>query len=497
MTPPWSGLLERPPARRPGKPALISLSPGREETVSYVELADRLSRLATWLGRSGVRAGSRVALPLPNAPEAAQAFLALWRLGAVPVPVDPRLKADEVGRFLRDCAPDVFLSFPDTGGPTDVFGPSRKRACLRFGEALACPPLRRRLRRRSPDHPALILHTSATTGGPKAAAISRRALIHRWERMRRWFRLDGDTTTLCLLPLSHVVVNLGLSIHLGGTFLLAPLFDLKTLPLFWRIIALRRVTTFLTVPTIVRLLLRTRGMFPDRDLAGLRLVLSIGGPLRAQEQRSFRRVFGASLLNCYGLKETGLIALQPLQESARVSGSVGRVEPGRLKIRGKGGAWARPGQVGEILARGPGLALGYYRAGKLDRSCWDDGWLHTGDLGRLDERGNLFLHGRCQDLIIRNGLSISPEEVDSVLLRHRAVADAAAVGIAHPVLGERVAACVVASGGGRVPERELIRFCRERLADYKCPEKVRYVARIPRTSLGKVRRRGLRRFFSE
>jgi acyl-CoA synthetase (AMP-forming)/AMP-acid ligase II len=256
-------------------------------------------------------------------------------------------------------------------------------------------------------------------------------------------------------------------------------------------------TTFSTVPTIIRLLLRNPVIAaPARGR--LRFVTCASAPLHPEEVDAFEARFGVPLLNCYGLTEAGTwSAMSPL-DPGRDRRSVGTAAGCRFRAVAVDGDLRRPlpaGELGELEISGPSVMLGYDGDPAATARVLRDGWLATGDLGRVDDRGRVYLAGRSKDLIIRAGSNIYPAEIEGVLLRHTAVAEAYVVGLAHALLGEQVAACVVPRAGAQVSEAELIRHCRTVLAAYKCPETVRFVDAVPRSSRGKVSRAAVAAMF--
>jgi acyl-CoA synthetase (AMP-forming)/AMP-acid ligase II len=258
------------------------------------------------------------------------------------------------------------------------------------------------------------------------------------------------------------------------------------------------VATFSTVPTIVRLMLRNPAIAPPRG-GRLRFVTCASAPLHADEVAAFESRFGVPLLNCYGLTEAGTwSAMSPL-DPARDRRSVGTAAGCRFRAVAVEGDARRPlpaGEIGELEVAGPSVMLGYDGDPAATARALRDGWLATGDLGRVDERGQVFLAGRSKDLIIRAGANVYPAEIEGVLLRHPGVAEAYVLGLEHAILGEQVAACVVRRPGAELAEAELVQHCRSQLAAYKCPEAIRFVDAVPKTSRGKVSRAALQAVFA-
>lgn len=449
------------------------------ETLSYARAAAAARRAAAHFSGLGVKEGEVVGLSLPSQAAGYWAILGLLRLGAVPLPLDPRLSPDEVATLLEDAGASRLER-----GEADLL------AVLRHG-----PELRSRPRPR-PEDTALVWATSGTTGLPKGVAIPHRAAFARWTSTAKALGLGEDTVALCLLPLAFSFLYPCLNtFYQGGTLVLAPAYDLALLARLGELVERHKVTTFFAVPAVIRHLVQLRERLEPRRFKSLRSVVCASAVLEPALARDFEAAYGAPLLDCYGLKETGFIALSPLKE--RDPGSVGRVAPlVQVRVEGPDGKAAPKGKSGEILCRGPLLASGYLKGGKLDRSAFKGGWFRTKDLGRLEKDGRLYLEGRVDELIVRDGLKVGPEEVEGALLRHPAVADAVALGLPDAERGARVAAAVVRKPGARATEGELIAHCRALLAAYKCPERVAFVASVPRTATGKAKRAELRRRFA-
>jgi len=346
--------------------------------------------------------------------------------------------------------------------------------------------------------PALVLYTSGTTGAPRGAVHSHAGILRKVEDIRAWFGLEPTDRELCLLPthFGHGLVCACLTtLHFGGTLVLCRPVDATTLPRVFALADEHAVTTFSTVPTIIRLLLRNPAIQPPAR-GRLRFVTCASAPLHPDEVAAFEARFGVPLLNCYGLTEAGTWSVMSPLDPERDRRSIGRAVGCRIRaVDGDHRTPRSPGEVGELELSGPSIMLGYDGAPEATARVLRAGWLATGDLGSVDPDGRVFLAGRSKDLIIRAGANIYPAEIEGVLLRHPGVAEAYVVGLDHAVLGEQVAACVVRKDGARVFDTDLVQHCRAALAAYKCPETIRFVAAVPKTSRGKVSRAALRAIF--
>jgi acyl-CoA synthetase (AMP-forming)/AMP-acid ligase II len=410
---------------------------------------------------------------LPNSAAAYELYLGLLAAGVVPIPLEPTLRRDELAAFLDDCAASLLFLDKTPPGRAPAGG-WRPLADLPHG-ILALARRRPAARRASTgEPPALIWPTSGSTGVPKGVVISHRAALARWKAIEPWMGPPG-TRYLCVLPLAFSLPTQCLGCFaVGGTLVLAREFGLKTLASFWDIVRARRPDLIFLVPAIVEQLLafRTGTRAAARSL---RYAISVSAPLRPELIERFERRFDVPLLNGYGLKEVGILSLTPPVLSERAIDAVGRPIGGRVRLA----------PDGEILFRGPTLFSGYARGRELERSALRGGWLRTGDSGHLDARGRLHVTGRLKSLVIRAGLKINPEELDRALRRHKDVVDAATRGYSDRTLGDRLLSLIVRRPNSRLSEADLIAFCRARLASHKCPDRIEFVDRIERTSIGK------------
>lgn len=493
-------IASRGAARAPDRPAIVV--PGGE-AMSYGALDRAATAFALALRRRGAVPGDRLALANPNTPSFFAALFGAARAGLVAVPLDAGLAPAELENLLGHARPHAVVVDRRSAAVFERLGAPlwRQDAVDPAGDALDEAPAGAALAHDPPggDAPALLLYTSGTTGAPRAAVHSHAGLLRKVEDIRAWFGLGDGDRELCMLPthFGHGLVCACLTtLHFGGTLVLCRPFDAELLPRVFALADQHRVTTFSTVPTIVRLLLRNGAVAPPA--AGhLRFVTCASAPLHRDETLAFEARFGVPLLNCYGLTEAGTwSAMSPL-DPARDRDSVGTAVGCRFRaVGGEDRAPLPAGQIGELEIAGPSVMLGYDGDPEATARVLRGGWLATGDLGRVDQRGQVFLAGRSKELIIRAGANVFPAEIEGVLLRHPAVAEAYVVGLDHAILGEKVAACVVRRPGAEISDADLVRHCREALAAYKCPETIQFVDAVPKTSRGKVSRAALKSLFA-
>lgn len=461
------------------------------ERLTYAGLAERAARGAAALAAAGVAAGERVAVRLPNRLEHAVAIHAVaWR-GAVLVPIHARSSAAEAAGLLGDSRARLLIA-----AAGDPLAGSELSCTVLPAERLAegAGPARAREPAPQPDD-ALhsILYTSGTTGRPRPVPLTHGNHRASAEASAANLGVDAGDDWLCPLPLAHVG---GLAVVLravlqGTCVTLLDGFDAEELARHLRSGA---VTHASLVPTMLRRLLEACPGEGPLGSPPLRAVLLGGGPIDPEAvERALAR--GLPVLGTYGMTETASqVATVPPGAAARKPGSAGPPLPGaELEVRDAAGRARAPGETGEIHVRGPMVSAAVAGA-RSDAG----GWLATGDLGRLDPEGWLWVEGRRDGVIVTGGENVSAAEVEAVLRVHPAVADCAVVGLPDPEWGELVAAAVVPRGPEAPPAAEaLAAWCRARLAPFKVPKRWRIVEELPRTPAGKVARSELRGLFEE
>jgi acyl-CoA synthetase (AMP-forming)/AMP-acid ligase II len=336
---------------------------------------------------------------------------------------------------------------------------------------------------------ALVLHTSGTTSRPKLVPLRQRNLTASVANIVPTYRLDAEDVSLCLMPLFHVhglVASTLSTLASGGTVVIPPRFSPFE---FAGLAREHRVTWYSAVPTIHQLLVARSPRRPEEGLR-LRFIRSCSSALAPALMGELEERFQVPVLDAYGMTEAAhQMASNPLPPGDRVPGTVGRGTGVRVTILDEAGHELAAGAAGEVSIKGPNVMDGYEANPAANAEAFSAGWFRTGDQGTLDERGYLHLVGRIKELINRGGEKIAPGEIDEVLRRHPAVAEAVAFGVPHPAWGEEVAAAVVLKE--EVGEKELLAFCREHLADFKVPRRVHVLAEIPRTATGKIQRRSV------
>jgi long-chain acyl-CoA synthetase len=497
-----------------------------QETREYtnVEIAREATQLAAGLRALGIEKGDRVIVMMLNCPEVIIAYQAISRAGAVIIPVMPLLKALEVHYIAQNSAAKAIITSPillpllraavidvptmryiiATGDDATQSVEGGLDASLPY-EIIPYKDVVARGSARADDYPgdldgfdltaddtAVILYTSGTTGNPKGVELTQRNVISntvagRGDNSNREHEMNVQ---LAILPLAHAfgltVSNVG---YLNGTkFIMHPRFDTNAV---LSAIERHHVNAFAGVPAMFVALLYT----PDAekyDTSSLRYCVSGSAPLPLAVLEGFQMKFGCQILEGYGLSEATTVLTGHNLNMIIKPGSVGKPVSGvELRIIDEDDREMAVGEIGEVIARGPNIMKGYYNMPDATATTLRNGWLHTGDMGKFDEDGYLYIVERKKDLIIRGGFNIYPRDVEEVLNSHPAVIESAVIGIPSERMGEEVKAFVVKRG--EVDAETLKAYCREKLANYKTPGEIEFVAILPRNGVGKIDKKELRR----
>jgi len=457
VTESFAALLDAAARRRPDAPALV----WDGGALTWRELELRAGGVARRLSRQGVRAGDTVALLLPNGWGFVAALWGALKLSATVAPLNPLLSAGERDRILAHLGPALIVNQMDEEQAVwDSAG----------GKA-----------------PALVLYTSGSTGRPKGAVLSHAALRAANES---WagpvMHLTPQDVVLAALPLAH-------SFGLNGA-LLASLLAGATVALrerfapedALRAISRYRVTVFPAVATMFQRMLDLSDL-SEALCSNLRLAVSGAAPCSWDLAEAWRRRTGVRIVRGYGMTELFRPISYLADDPTDLPDAIGRPVPGvEVRVVDEAEQALAAGEAGELWIRTPAAMDGYLRAEEETRAVIRDGWFRTGDLAQLSPEGFVSVVGRKKDLILRGGYSVVPGEVEAALLDHPAVAEAAVIGTPHAELGEDVAAFVTLRPGASADADELVAFCRERLAAFKCPRRLSIVTELPKSATGKV-----------
>lgn len=542
---PW--LLDQTVSHYPRHTALIYYG----TRMSYARLATLADRFAIALQRLGIQKGDRVAISLPNIPQYPVAFYGALKAGAIVVPTNPLYTEREMQHQLADSGARVMIML-------DMFYPVvraiRDKTSLEHiiitSASDYLPPILRLLyplsqrnakvpqprltpqERRSDstlhtmadmlvsraqtsggvevfnlpvptssEDLAILQYTGGTTGLSKGAMLTHRNLLSNALQTRHWTprAVNGQEICLCVAPFFHsygLTVGMNLSIYSAATMLLLPQFSAKTVV---KAIARYHPTMFPGIPTMYLAIMREVGKKAE-ILRSVKFCISGAAPLPAKIQEDFEQLSGGKLVEGYGLSETSPVThCNPLNENC-VNGSIGVPLPNIdvMIMDGETGKQLPPGEIGELMVKGPNVMKGYWNREKETEITFHDGWMHTGDLGHMDEKGYFYIADRSKDLIVASGFNVYPREVEEVLYRHEAVSEAAVIGIPDEYRGENVAAVIVLKAGFTPSDEvrdSILEHCKKELTRYKVPKIIEFRETLPKSLIGKVLRREVRDMF--
>jgi long-chain acyl-CoA synthetase len=517
---------------RPDHPALLF----KGARLSYRALEQLSDTFAAALVAIGVQKGDRVALLMPNCPQAIVAQLGAWKAGAIVAPINPLYTEHELQTLLRECGAETAVVLTPFYEKVKAVQPRTNlrrviatnvkehlRLMLRLlftlfrerkeGHRIALRPgdhwLSDLLRRHAhasrpavevrPNDPALLLFTGGTTGTPKAALGTHHALYMAAQQMHAWFRaelVDWDDVILLAMPLFHVYGSVGIfATGLVGHNPLALVPNPRDLEDVIGTIRSTRAAFFPGVPALFIALLKHPAVQAGRaDFRSVKLCIAGAAALLAETKQRFEALTGGRVIEGYALTESMMASVATPVHGLYKPGAVGVPLPDvevRIVNPETGQGDLPPDAVGEIVLRAPQLMVGYWQRPDETARMLRDGWLHTDDLGYLDADGYLHVVDRMKDLIKTSGFQVWPREVEEVLAAHPAVADVGVAGVPDPLHGEAVHAWVVLRAGAQATADELRAYCREQLSPYKVPRAIEFRDTLPKTTVGKVLRREL------
>ncbi len=474
--------------------------------LSYGALDALVARTGQTLNRLGIGRGDRVGLVLPNCPEMATAFVAVAS-ACTCAPLNMAYRADEFEFYLSDLnakalilaqggetlaravaaklgiAVIELLAHPERGaGDFELTAASAERVAAAAHGGMA-----------QANDVALILHTSGTTSRPKIVPLSHRNVCASARNISKTLRLTEADVELHIMPLFHIhglIAGVLAPMAVGSQIFVTPGFHALK---FFGWMKECKPTWFTAVPTMHQTILSRASGNADviRDNP-LRFIRSSSSSMPTQVIAELEQVFKSPLIESYGMTEAAhQMASNPLPPARRIPGSVGLAAGPEVAIMDKDGQLLAPDTVGEIVIRGENVTAGYENNPEANAQAYTRGWFRTGDQGALSADGYLTLTGRLKEIINRGGEKISPLEVDEVLMRHPAVAQVVTFAMPHPKLGEDVAAAVVLREGMTLTEQALRHFAATKLADFKVPRKIVFLAEIPKGATGKLQRIGL------
>lgn len=520
-------ILSRTAKKYPGRTAMVFFG----KKISYAELDRLADRFAVALDGLGVKAGDRIALLMPNIPQMVIAYFGIWRAGAVPVPNNPLYTDRELEHQLNDSgatlavtmdllAPRLLALREKTGirkiisahindylpfPARQLFPMVKKGMYLKYRNApeyyqfmdlMKSATKKYNGKPPSPDGLALIPYTGGTTGLSKGVMLSHRNISHVVQILQASFFDLKETPEreLAIFPFFHLAgfsLVMNFSVINAWTMVLVPRPEARAV---YDMMVEHKASIVLAVPTIYVGLLGLPE-FRKADLSFVKGFFSGAAPLAMETINTLKEATGASIVEGLGMTESSAIfTLTPWRGTLK-PGSVGVPLPNtdvRIVDLETGTKDMPVGEAGEIIFRGPQMCGGYYHMPDETAASIRNGWFYTGDIGKFDEDGYIFVVDRKKDMIIAGGYNIYPREIDEILYSHPKVLEACAVGIPHEYRGETVKAFIVSRPGAEITEAEMNAFCRERLATYKVPRVYEFVKELPKSSVGKILRRELR-----
>jgi len=471
---------------------------------TYDRLKSAMDRVAFYLSERGIGRGDRVALYMPNRPEWVAAYYAIIRLGAVAVCISSAYKQKELEHLLNESLVSLLITCDELSSrvPVRDADPSVKDVVIWENDRVLESTFDIRSAKRKPFLPVdcglsdecAILFTGGTTGTPKGAMLTHRNILYSAQNVCYHERAVPADVALCFLPLNHVFggVHIMNSTFYGcGTLVLHKSFDMDRL---LASVQTEKITRFYSVPTVFIRLLNSAGS--RKYLTSVNYCFSAATSMASEIVRQWQDKFNLTIHEAYGMTETSSLATFNHLYHHKI-GSVG-TPAGIVEVKivdDKDNEVPRV-ESGEIVIRGPNIMKGYFNRAEETAAVLRNGWLHSGDIGRLDEDGYLFIVDRIKDLIISGGLNVYPTEVEETLYTHAAVEECAVVGMPHTEYGETVSAFVKKKKGLECSEVDLIEYCKKRIAAYKAPKKIMFVAELPKSPAGKILKREIRTSFS-
>ena len=486
-------------------PAAIALTAPAASPLGFGDFHELILRTVDTLNAMGIGRGDRVAIVLPNCPEMASAFVAVAS-ACTAAPLNMAYRADEFEFYLSDLRAKALIVPAGSDTPARAVAarlgvavleltpsPHRGAANFELGCTGGMSAISGNGGMAQIDDVALILHTSGTTSRPKIVPLSHRNVCASARNISTTLKLTASDRELHIMPLFHIhglIAGVLAPLAVGSQVFCTPGFNALK---FFAWMEECRPTWYTAVPTMHQTILsRAAGNRNVIQANPLRFIRSSSASMPITVIAELEKVFAAPLIESYGMTEAAhQMSSNPLPPAKRIPGSVGLAAGPEVAIMDAQGKLLAAGEIGEIVIRGENVSAAYENNDKANAEAYTHGWFRTGDQGALSEDGYLSLTGRLKEIINRGGEKISPREVDEILMEHPAVMQVVTFAMPHPKLGEEVAAAVVLRESHNATERELRDFAATKLADFKVPRKILFLAEIPKGATGKLQRIGL------
>ena len=484
-----AGILTDTVAEHGDRPALKL----DDTVVTYEMLDEGSARVAALLADKGVEPGDRVGIMLPNVPYFGVIYYGILRAGGVVVPMNPLLKGREVKFYLEDPGAKILFAWHDFAEAAERGAEEAGAEVVlvkpgEFEELLAGIEPNKEVADRDGDDTAVLLYTSGTTGTPKGAELTHDNLRKNCELSARTLaEASEEDVLLGALPLFHSfgqTCGLNASVRVGACLTMIPRFDPG------KALEIQRdgVTLFEGVPTMYHAMLHHPEC--ERNVSSLQTCVSGGSAMPVEVMRGFEKAFGCVVLEGCALSETSPVASFNHLDREHKPGSIGTPINGvEMKVVDEDDNELPPGEVGEIVIRGHNVMKGYWNRPDATAEVMRGGWLHTGDMARVDDDGYFFIVDRKKDMIIRGGYNVYPREIEEVLYEHPAVLEAAVIGMPDQAMGEEVAAAVVLRPDAEASADDIRSFVKERVAAYKYPRHIWFTDELPKGPAGKILKR--------
>ncbi len=491
--------------------------------ITYRELGEEVANAASGLAQRGLKKGERMAIMLPNCPQYVAVYYAILKIGGIVVNVSPMYVERELEFQLKDAGVETILAlrdfYPRLKGVrekiplktiilTDLHEKGGEKTRQKSGTAVAAgvydyAELLERGKRQpppsvkvDPDEVALLQYTGGTTGLSKGAMLTHRNLVADVLQCVSWNcdAVRGQERMFAVLPFFHVygmTVAMNEAIELAATIIMLPRFNVDEA---LEAINLYRPTRFPGVPTMYMAIMN-HPQVNKYDISSIRVCSSGSAPMPIEAQRRFEELTGAKVSEGYGLTEASPVTHANPFKGKRKIGSIGLPRPdvdAKIVDLETGEKDLLPGEVGELCIKGPQVMKGYWNRPEETRKTLRNGWLYTGDIGRMDEEGYFYIVDRKKDMIICSGYNVYPREIEEILYQHPKIEEVCIVGVPDPYRGETVKAFVVLKEEEQATPEEIIQYCQKNMAKYKAPTLVEFRKELPKSHVGKVLRKILR-----